>query len=191
MNLYIYILFILAFVERTAFDLGPNVELVTLAMLAASIYLSRSTALKLTFLLMAATDLIIGNTSIFIFTWSGFLLPIFLISKSNFHHQTSIIKATSLGVLSNLFFYFWTNFGVWLLDSWGMYTKDLPGLIHCYVNALPFLRLQLASTLLFVPLGFYLLSRYFLASSTTANNLASSTGRHTSLTIWLRSFSIW
>ncbi len=184
MHIYIYILFILAFFERTVLDLGPNVELVTLAMLAGSIYLSRSKTFKLTFLLMAATDLVIGNTSIFIFTWTGFLLPIFLISLLRIRNsKLEVFKATGLGVISNLFFFVWTNFGVWLLDTWGMYPHNLPGLIHCYVNALPFLRLQLASTLLFVPVGFYLLSRYSLARSTAASSLASSTGKHTSLTI--------
>jgi hypothetical protein len=153
MNIYIYILFILAFIERTFFDLGPNVELVTLAMLATSIYLSRSQALKLTFILMAATDLVIGNTNIFLFTWTGFLIPIFAISKLKKYNPLF------LGISSNLFFYIWTNLGVWLLDSWGMYSKDLPGLIHCYINGLPFLKNQLCSTLLFVPLGFFILSR--------------------------------
>jgi hypothetical protein len=140
---------------------------------------------------MAATDLIIGNTSIFIFTWSGLLLPIFLISALRIRNlpgrqagsKLEIIKATGLGVISNLFFFIWTNFGVWLLDSWGMYAKNLPGLIHCYINGLPFLRLQLASTLLFVPIGFYLLSKYSLALFTASASLESSTGKHTSLTI--------
>lgn len=156
--------FLLAFLERTVFDLGPNVELVTLAMLAASTYLSRNTALKLVFILMAATDLIIGNTNIFIFTWSGFLAPIILIKLISQRTLRSFseagllpIKMTGVGLLSNLFFYTWTNFGVWLLDSWGMYPKTLAGLINCYVNGLPFLKLQLESTLLFVPLGFTLL----------------------------------
>ena len=184
MHIYIYILFILAIFERTVLDLGPNVELITLAMLAASIYLSRSKAFKLTFLLMAATDLVIGNTTIFVFTWSGFLLPTILIPIFKIRGtKLEIIKATGLGVLSNLFFFIWTNFGVWLLDSWSMYSKSIPSLIHCYVNALPFLRLQLASTLLFVPVGFYLLSKYSRARSIAASSLASSTGKHTSLTI--------
>lgn len=153
-KIFIYIIFVLAFLERTVFDFGANVELVTLAMLLASVYLSRNTALKLTFLLMVATDLVIGNTRIFLFTWSAFLLPILLFSKSIFHRQPSILKFTSYGIFSNLFFYLWSNFGVWLLDSWNMYPKTLPGLLHCYYMGLPFLRLHLASTLLFIPLGF-------------------------------------
>ena len=156
-RIIIYLFFILAFLERTLFNLGPNVELVTLTMLAASAYLSSKTTFKLIFLLMAATDLIIGNTSIFLFTWSGFLLPLLVLPRL-LRRPPFIFKATSLGVLSNLFFYLWTNFGVWLLDSWGMYTNDLPGLIKSLVMGLPFLKLQLASTFLFVPLGFSLIN---------------------------------
>jgi hypothetical protein len=150
----VIIIYLLAFLERTVLDLGPNVELVTLAMLASGIYLSRNTSLKLTFLLMAATDLILGNTRIFLFTWSGFLLPIFILSKlSTMNYKLSILKITGLGLISNLFFYIWTNFGVWALDTWGMYPKTLPGLIDCYLMGLPFLKLQLQSTLVFVPIG--------------------------------------
>ena len=160
-NIFIYLIFVLAFIERTVFDLGPNVELVTLSLLLGSIYLSKNTALKLTFLLMAATDLIISNTQIFIFTWSGFLIPVLIISlfKNSLKIENlklKIITPIFLGVTSNLFFYLWSNLGVWILDSWGMYSKDLLGLIHCYIMGLPFLRLHLASTIIFVPLGFML-----------------------------------
>lgn len=160
---FIYSLFVLAFFLRLS-RLVPNMELVTTAMLLSSLYLSRSATLKLTFLLMAATDLFLGNTSIFLFTWSGFLLPVLIISKlKNYFHSRSagftsisnfkfqIILASFVGLFSNLFFFLWTNFGVWLLDSWGMYPKTSAGLISCYINGLPFLRPQMASTLLFVP----------------------------------------
>lgn len=160
-NKFIIILFfVLAFLERTFFDLGSNVELVTLAMLLASTYLTRNTALKLTFILMAATDLILGNTRIFVFTWTGFLFPIFPLSKSIFHHPSSIIKPVFYGIGANLFFYLWTNLGVWLLDTWGMYPKTFPGLLQCYYMALPFLKMQLLSTLLFVPLGFWIYHKF-------------------------------
>lgn len=143
------ILFLLAFAERTAFDLGPNVELVTMAMIISSFYLGRNWSLWLVFLIMAASDLFIGTTSIFLFTWSGFLIPTVFISQK----LKSMFAGTIIGLGSNLFFYIWTNFGVWLLDSWGMYSRDLAGLTMSYINGLPFLKLQLLSTLLFVPLG--------------------------------------
>jgi len=146
-----------AFLERTIFDLGPNIEVVTTVTLLVSFYLGRKQSLWLLLIILFLSDIILGNTNIYIFTWSGFLIPLVFVSslfkKIKLHR---IILGTSLGIGMNLFFYLWTNLGVWLLDSWGMYSKDANGLILCYLNALPFLKNQLLSTLLFVPVGFTL-----------------------------------
>ncbi|OGM12821.1 hypothetical protein A3A76_01015 [Candidatus Woesebacteria bacterium RIFCSPLOWO2_01_FULL_39_23] len=161
-------LFLVAFLERTVWDLGPNVELVTTVMILASFYLGRKESFWLTFTIIATTDRLIGNSSIFLFTWSGFLLPAFLagsvfkyLSTKYKHPATKKILdgvlLTSLGISSNIFFYLWTNFGVWLLDSWEMYTNNLRGLLLCYINGLPFLKNQMVSSLLFIPLGIVLI----------------------------------
>lgn len=151
---YIYIIFFLAFLERTFFDLGPNFELVTLAMVMSTFCLDRKLALILTVILMISSDLIIGNSNIFIFTWSGFLIPIFFVKYFKNLKMNNIFSGTIAGISSNIFFFFWTNFGVWALDSWEMYPKTVLGLASSYINGLPFLKYQLISTLLFVPLGF-------------------------------------
>ena len=157
-------LFILAFIERVFFDLGPNTELVTFAMILSAAYLGRRESLGLTFLIIAVTDLVIGNTNIFIFTWSGFLIPAFLSGTIFGTFKVRGIKKVGLGTISaigaNLFFFFWTNFGVWLVGP--MYPKTLGGLATSYINGLPFLNMQLLSTLLFVPLGFFLFEAAFL-----------------------------
>jgi hypothetical protein len=104
------------------------------------------------------SDLILGNTNIFIFTWSGFLIPSYFASiYLNKPKQSSIKlvgKSTIYGLWTGIFFFLWTNFGVWLLDSWGMYTNDLAGLTQSYINALPFLRMQILSNLVIIPAGF-------------------------------------
>lgn len=152
------ILFIIAFLERVVFDLGPNIELVTTVMLLSGAYLGRKYSLWLTFLVMLTTDLIIGNSNIFTFTWSGFLIPAFITSGIFSKQKLSGVRHVSLGTISGIsstaFFFLWTNFGVWLLSS--MYPKTQAGLLMSYINALPFLRLQAISTLIFVPLGFLL-----------------------------------
>lgn len=153
-KIFIYSLFVLAFLERTIFDLGPNFELVTLAMVMVSFYLDRKLALILTVILMISSDLIIGNTNIYLFTWSGFLIPILFIGLFKNLKLNKIFSGTLAGISSNIFFFLWTNFGVWALDSWGMYPKTFAGLLHSYINGLPFLKYQLISTLLFVPIGF-------------------------------------
>jgi hypothetical protein len=150
------IIAIFAILLRTTFHWLPNVELVTATMLLASLY-SRRTAFILTFIVLAVTDVILGNTSIFLFTWSGFLIPALIISSLKIKNlKLKIPSATLLGIAANLFFYVWTNLGVWVLDSWGMYPKTALGLVSCYINGLPFLKNQLESTLLFVPLVFIL-----------------------------------
>lgn len=152
------IIALIAFLERTVFDLGPNVELITLTLILASFTGQKKFALLLTFTVIALSDLVIGNSNIALFTWSGFLLPTLVLPrlfkrfKSSFRSPT--ILATMLGLGSNLFFYLWTNFGVWTLDSWGMYPKTILGLVSCYINAIPFFKNQLESTLLFVPSTF-------------------------------------
>lgn len=154
----ISLLFTLAFIERVFFDLGPNIELITLALLLASAYFGRKQAFWLTLILLITTDLIIGNTYIFIFTWSGFLIPAIILPKLfQIFKSTSlkkILAGSFLGAGTNFFFFVWTNFGVWFLDSWGMYPKTLPGLVTCYINALPFYKNQLVSTTVFALIGF-------------------------------------
>lgn len=157
------ILFIVAFIERVFFDLGPNTELVTFAMLISAAYLGSKQSIVLTLAIMVATDLILGNTNIFIFTWSGFLIPALIIGGVFKTFKTGGLKKIGLGTLSgvgaNLFFYLWTNFGVWLLGN--MYPKTAAGLAVSYINALPFLKMQLVSTLFFVPLGFTIIEAVY------------------------------
>lgn len=158
--LFVLILFVLAFLERTVFNLGPNVELITAAMLTACAFLNRRQAFFLVLAVMAVTDLLLGNSLIFLFTWSGFLLPALILPRLLRRRSSLTLRATGLGLASNIFFFAWTNFGVWLLDSWQMYPDNLGGLMQSYIAGLPFLKHQLASTLLFVPLTFLVL--YFI-----------------------------
>lgn len=163
-KILISIVFVLAIIERVFIDLGPNLELITLLMLVSVFYLGKKKAFWITLLIMVLTDIIIGNTNIFIFTWSGFLIPVFILGeiakKTNVEGLKKIGLGTLGGVSSNLFFYFWTNFGVWLMGT--MYPKTLFGLTTSYINGLPFLKMQLTSTLFFVPLGFAIFEAVYL-----------------------------
>ena len=155
-KIFFTILFLAAFLERTIFDLGSNYELVTTAMILAVLYLGNIQAFVLVFLIMFLSDLVIGNTNIFIFTWSGFLIPAILAHK--LINKKGIVKKLASGTMAGAasvgFFFVWTNFGVWLTTT--MYSKDVFGLIHSYINAIPFLRNQAVSALIFIPLGMIL-----------------------------------
>lgn len=155
--LTLLVLFGVAFFERTLADLGPNRELITVFMVVSSLVLSRKNSLTLMALLLIGTDLVIGNTNIFLFTWSGFLLPLllapWLVRLTSSQAWKTMLFGTTFGLGSNIFFFLWTNFGVWLFDSWNMYPNTLAGLTLSYLNGLPFLRAQLTTTLIALPIG--------------------------------------
>ncbi len=97
------------------------------------------------------TDLYYGNTSIFLFTWSGFVLLGLLgysAKKRVPLSMKSIPLVMGLGIGGVLLYDLWTNFGCWLM--W--YPPTLTGLITCYILALPFTVWHLLSTLLALPL---------------------------------------
>ncbi len=147
----------IALIERLWFDLGPNVELITVVTFIAAFYLGKKAAIIIPLVTLAISDAFIGNTSIALFTWSAYIvigLISYFISKSSKSTFTRILIATGGGAGACVWFYLWTNFGVWLLDSLGMYSKDLSGLIASYIAGIPFLRNQLVSNLIIVPTVF-------------------------------------
>lgn len=88
------------------------------------------------------TDLIIGMHTLTFFTWGavviiGFFSKLFI---KNF-------KIRFFGVLfSILIFYIISNFGVWIMGSYGY---SVEGFLMCYINAIPFLGNTFLSTILY------------------------------------------
>jgi len=144
----------LALLERLFFDLGPNVELVTLTTFLAGAYLGFPYSFLVPLATLFISDVVLGNSLIFLFTWSAYLiigLSSLILGKWR-GNSLRLISASFLGSFSSsIFFFLWTNFGVWL-EGWHPLTVS--GLIECYVMGLPFLRYNLFSNLVFVPLGF-------------------------------------
>jgi hypothetical protein len=147
------ILITLAVWERLWFDLGPNVELVTMASVLAGMYLTSKWRWAVPVVIMAVSDVLLGVRWISVFTWSGFLFTTWLAKRYTRKGRNKMVGGVGAGVLGTIWFYVWTNFGVWLTDIWGMYSRDLGGLWRCYINGLPFLRQQMISTGIFVPMG--------------------------------------
>ncbi len=143
---------------RIVFDLPPNVELVTLSCFLASVYLGGAFSVLVPLAIMIASDMAIGNTQIFIFTWSAYIVIGLsaLILRRCKKNEVNLVSASTLFTLpTSLFFYLWTNFGVWYQ---GWYPPTLSGLIESYVMGLPFLKFNLVGNLIFVPLGFGLIA---------------------------------
>jgi len=94
---------------------------------------------------MIITDLILGNTWILLFVWSGFAvigLIGYLLKKK---HSISLKRVPTIivvGIGSVLIYDLWTNFGCWL----GWYPHTFNGLSTCYTVGIPFMLWHLLST---------------------------------------------
>ncbi len=143
---------------RTVFDLPPNVELVTLSCFLASVYLGGAFSVLVPLATMIVSDMAIGNTQIFIFTWSAYIvigLSALVLRRFRKDDVNLVSGSTLFAVPSSLLFYLWTNFGVWYQ---GWYPPTLAGLLESYAMGLPFLKFNLVGNLIFVPLGFGLIA---------------------------------
>lgn len=152
-NIFITIFFItLVVLTRTIFHIGENIEFLTAAGLTTSYFLNRKYATLTMLAGLIISDFVIGNSSVFIFTWTGFLFtPLFasLAKKKTYSliQKASIIQVS--GSITTIIFFLWTNLGVVITTS--MYSKNLAGLIDSYINGLPFLYNQLGGNLIIVP----------------------------------------
>lgn len=133
-----------AVAERLWWDLGPNVELIMTASVLATMYLGRKWGVAVALISLAISDLVLGNTLIMIFTWSGFAL----IALAGTIIKRRAMVAGIYGLAGALWFYFYTNFGVWLIG--GLYPHTLAGLMRSYVMGWPFLRLHAVTSVLFL-----------------------------------------
>lgn len=88
------------------------------------------------------TDFIIGFHATTLFTW-GSVIIIGLLSR---YFILNIYTRLSGALLGAVIFFLVTNFGVWVLGSYG-YT--LNGLLASYILALPFFGYSLISTIIF------------------------------------------
>jgi hypothetical protein len=93
------------------------------------------------------------------FTWSAFAfigLAGLALRRTRAASQPRrlILASTGAGVLASLFFFLYTNFGVWLLGDGTMYAKTWSGLLQCYVMGLPFYRTNILGNLILVPTYF-------------------------------------
>ena len=147
----------------------PNIEPLTFAILLAGVYLGGNYAIAIAILSIGITDAVIGNDIIFIFTWSAWMIiAVFglVFYGRNMSLTQRTLGITGMGILANLFFYAWTNFGVWAVGN--LYPLTWDGLVACYIAGLPFLKLQILGNLVMIPVATVLfngLAETFLQSS--------------------------
>lgn len=133
----------------------PGLELVTASTLVAAALLPRRAAVVVPLAIMAGGDMLIGNTAILFFTWSAFAaigLAGLVLRRWQTNGRKLMLAGTGAGVVAAVFFFLYTNFGVWLLGDDTMYAKTWSGLVDCYIMGLPFYRANVLGNLVFVPL---------------------------------------
>lgn len=130
----------------------PNFETITVAALLAGSLLGGPWIALVGLLSVAISDIWIGNELILLYTWSAWsVMGLFgwILRKRNTKPLRHALELTGTGMLAHLFFYAWTNFGVWHIGH--LYPHTLNGLMASYIAGLPFLKYSLISTALFVP----------------------------------------
>ena len=136
-------------------DLGApaNLELVTAATFAATILLRSRWAFVVPLAVTVVSDVVLGNTAIALFTWSAWLvvgLGSLLAGRTTGWRRVG--AGALFGVAGSLWFFAWTNLGVWLQGRGVWYPAGVDGLVASYVSGLPFLRTMLLGNLVLVPL---------------------------------------
>jgi hypothetical protein len=145
-------LVLIALFERLVFDFGPNIELVTAVTVVAGIYMNKRYQVLVPLIVMMISDMYLGLGRISFFTWTGFMVMGLGVGGVRKYLSNKYILGLGGALIGNVIFYLWTNFGVWATDQWGMYENSLAGLKLSYLMGLPFLKLQLFSSWLFVPI---------------------------------------
>lgn len=109
---------------------------------------------------MILSDLIIGLHPLIFYTWGSF--AVIALASSKWLTNATAVRVGLSSMAASVFFYLVTNFGVWAQGT--MYTMNVPGLIHCYVNALPFFRGTLTGDLFYsgVLFGAYVFVSHFV-----------------------------
>ncbi|MBF0483553.1 MAG: hypothetical protein HQL25_02490 [Candidatus Omnitrophica bacterium] len=140
----VYGLLILGFLTRLLVHV-PNFSPVIAIALFSGMYLDKKYAVWMPVALMIVTDLILGWHNTIWFTWGS----VALIAWMNFYFRgrKSIGNVIISSLLSATLFFVVTNLGVWLMSGW--YTKDLSGLVDCYLMGVPFFRWSLISTVIY------------------------------------------
>ena len=133
------------------YNFAPNLELVTTVSVIAAVTIGLRAALIVPISTMILSDVIIGNTSIFMFTWGAFALigaSATILRKVNNKPKAQISYSIGFAAISSFVFFIITNFGVW---AQGWYPATWAGLVSCFTLAIPFYRTMLIGNLVLVP----------------------------------------
>ena len=133
--------------------------------LFGAVYFDKKFAFVVPFAAMVISDYFIGFYNQIYWVYGSFILIVFmgLWLKNN----KSIMAIAGTTLASSILFFVVTNFGVWFSGT--MYSKDVAGIIECYIAAIPFFKNTLTGDASYVAIlfGVYeLVLKYFPESKT-------------------------
>ena len=132
------VVFILVF---RYFPHPPNFTPVLALTLYTSIYFGLRSS-PFVILAFAFSDYFLGFHQLLIFTWGSLaIISVIGMFGKNFLSRLALL------FLSSIIFFMCSNFGVWVFSEF--YTKDMEGLLQCYVLAIPFFTNTIISTIVF------------------------------------------
>jgi hypothetical protein len=141
----------------------PNLTSVTAVALFGGAYFSnRTLAFVAPLLALLVSDFILGFYPHMEVPYLSFVLIVCI--GFQLQQRRTAPRIAGAALVSALVFFIVTNFGVWAFDS--LYPKTFPGLVACYVAAIPFFRNMLLGDLIYTAIlfgGFRLLESCFAA----------------------------
>ena len=146
MNNFKYILFFLIIVSLSRLIPHPPnfTPLLSVSIFLPFLLTDKRIILIFPLAVLMITDFVIGSYKLMFWVYGS----IFLISSLSLYFYTSSFKRLIFfSVITPFLFFIITNFGVWLGSTF--YTQDFSGLLLCYFMAIPFLAVNLISTILF------------------------------------------
>lgn len=146
-----------ALVRVSLTDLPNFAPVAAIALFAGYFFRSRAMALFVPLAVMGISDFFIGSYDwqMMALVYGALMLPVFargmlrrwfsLDEGASALRASAGLLASSLG--ASISFFAISNFGAWLW--YGTYEHTVAGMMHCYVQAIPFFRYTLAGDLFF------------------------------------------
>ena len=128
--------------------------------LFGAVYFDKKFAFVVPFAAMVISDYFIGFYNQIYWVYGSFILIAFMGLWLKNHKSIIAIAGTTLA--SSILFFVVTNFGVWFSGT--MYSKDVAGILECYVAAIPFFKNTVAGDASYVAVlfgAYELVLKYF------------------------------
>ncbi|MBI2982517.1 MAG: hypothetical protein HYY44_09570 [Deltaproteobacteria bacterium] len=123
----------------------PNFAPIMAIALFGGAYFSRRSSLIIPLAAMFLSDLLIGFHDQMALVYLSFVLVVLM--GWTLAENRTVSRVAGRAVAGSLLFFVMSNFGVWLAGT--IYSRDLSGLLSCYVAAIPFFQTQLLGDALY------------------------------------------